>query len=118
MTDYLTKYRNYILERLKDESCDFSRLLDYHTEKLHQFQHERFIHLLVTVLFALATVMTFIAVAVFETVVLIPLAVLFLVLLIPYIKHYFFLENTVQKLYKDYDSIYSKVYGMSQEDEK
>jgi len=107
MTDYLTKYRKYILERLEDESCDFSQLLDYHTEKLHQFQHERFIHLLVTVLFALATVMTFIAVAVFET-----------VALIPYIKHYFFLENTVQKLYKDYDCIYRKVYGISQEVEK
>ena len=40
---------------------------------------------------------------------------LLLVLLIPYIKHYYFLENTVQLLYKDYDKIYKKVYGFSQE---
>lgn len=116
MTEYLTKYREYILSRLEDENCDYKQLLDYHTEKIKFFQHERFIHLIVTVLFTVCAIMTFIAVAVWEKLVLIPLAVLLLALLIPYIKHYYFLENTVQKLYKDYDKIYKKVYGFSQED--
>ncbi|MBQ8967920.1 hypothetical protein [Ruminococcus sp.] len=118
MTEYLTSYRRYILACLEDESCDFEKLLDYHEEKLHQFQHERFIHLIVMALFALCTVMTVLAVVIYEKLTLIPLAVLLLCLLVPYIKHYFFLENTVQKLYKDYDAIYKKVHGFSQEDLK
>ncbi|MBO5448983.1 MAG: hypothetical protein J5994_06605 [Ruminococcus sp.] len=118
MTEYLTKYREYILSQLEDENCDLRQLLEYHREKIRFFQHERFVHLLVTVLFGLSAVMTFIAVAVWECLMLIPLAVLLLALLIAYIKHYYFLENTVQKLYKDYDRIYKKVYGFSQEDGK
>ena len=93
-------------------------MLDYHKEKLSHFQHERLIHLIVTVLFALCTVAVILVIAVTEKLLLIPLAALLLVLLVPYIKHYFFLENTVQLLYKDYDAIYRKVYGFSQEEQK
>ena len=118
MTEYLTKYRKYIISCLEDENCDKARLLEYHTEKLHQFQHERLIHLMVTILFAVCTVITILFIAVFEKLMLIPLASLLLVLLVPYIKHYFFLENTVQLLYKDYDAICKKVFGFSQEDMK
>ena len=114
MTKYLTEYRQYILSCLEKEDFDFKQLLDYHSEKIKFFQHERFIHLIVTVLFAIATVMTILAIVIWQNITLIPLAVLLLVLLIPYIKHYFFLENTVQALYKDYDKIYEKVYGLSQ----
>jgi hypothetical protein len=64
------------------------------------YQHERFIHLLVMALIALLTLMSFIATA-WHTEFL-PLAALFLVLLVPYIFHYYFLENSVQKLYKLY----------------
>ncbi len=118
MTEYLTNYRKYILECIENENCDYSKLLDYHIEKLHQFQHERFIHLIVMALFALCTVMTILAIAIFDKLLLIPLAALLMGLLVPYIKHYFFLENTVQLLYKDYDTIYKKVHGLSQEDLK
>ena len=58
--------------------------------------------------------MTFIAIVVWESMRLIPLAVLCLVLLVPYIRHYYFLENTTQKLYEDYDRINEKVNGISQ----
>ena len=33
------------------------------------------------------------------------LAVLFLALLVPYIKHYYFLENSVQKMYLIYNKL-------------
>lgn len=90
MTEYLTNYRKYILECIENENCDYSKLLDYHSEKLHQFQHERFIHLIVMALFALCTVMTILAIAIFDKLLLIPLAALLMGLLVPYIKHYFF----------------------------
>lgn len=114
MTKYLSEYRRFILECLKDDTYNFKQLLDYHKDKIKFFQHERFIHLIVTVLFAIATIITIVAIVLSEKITLIPLAVLLLVLLIPYIKHYFFLENTTQLLYKDYDEIYNKVYGISQ----
>lgn len=37
------------------------------------------------------------------------LCVLFLVLLIPYIGHYYLLENEVQKMYIQYDEIWKRV---------
>ena len=69
------------------------------------FQHERLIHLIVTVLFALMTILVFLlAVTNFS-----PwngvLLLLLLVLLIPYIKHYWLLENGTQKLYEYYDKL-------------
>lgn len=118
MTEYLKQYRRYILACMEDESCDLAQLLDYHSEKLKFFQHERFIHLVVTFMVAIAVVMLFIAVAVTETLILIPLALILLVLLAFYLKHYYFLENTVQQLYKDYDVMYGRLHGISQEDKK
>jgi uncharacterized membrane protein len=69
------------------------------------FQHERLIHLIVTVLFALMTVMTLFASLLITQPILLVLELLFLVLLIPYIKHYYLLENGTQKLYEYYDAI-------------
>lgn len=67
------------------------------------FQHERLIHLIVTVLFALLTVITLLANLFLQQPLLLVLSLLFLVLLVPYIKHYYLLENGVQKLYEYYD---------------
>lgn len=114
MTKYLTAYKKYILNCLNDNSVDFKQLLKYHSEKIKFFQHERFIHLIVTVLFAILTIMCILAIVIWQNINIVPLAVLLLVLLIPYIKHYYFLENSVQLLYKYYDQIYEKAYGFSQ----
>ena len=69
------------------------------------FQHERLIHLIVTALFAIMTILVFLlAVTRFELWVGVLLALL-LVLLIPYIRHYWLLENGTQKLYFYYDKL-------------
>lgn len=73
-------------------------------------QHERLIHYLVTMTFA---IITFLAVLAFvicghigsSAPELVPLIVLLLVLLVPYIRHYYILENGVQKLYSLYDEL-------------
>lgn len=103
MTKYLTTYRRYILSQLERQDADLPRLIEYHEKHLGFFMHERLIHLLVMMLFALMTMACFLLIAVTEKLILIPLAAALLCLLIPYIKHYYFLENTVQALYKDYD---------------
>lgn len=81
------------------------------------FQHERLIHLIVTVLFGLATVITIPACLITTELALLVLGGLFLCLLFPYIIHYFHLENGVQQLYLYYGRLelianpeYKKIY--------
>ena len=69
------------------------------------FSHERLVHLLVTLAFAVLFLMTLFMALTNGSVGIYILAVLFLVLLVPYIKHYYFLENSVQKMYLIYNKI-------------
>lgn len=69
------------------------------------FQHERLIHLIVTVLFALMTILVFLLAVTNFALWTGVLLLLLLVLLIPYIKHYWLLENGTQKLYQYYDKL-------------
>lgn len=79
------------------------KLMDDLLIQISFFQHERLIHLIVTVLFALMTTATMLGMLLTTQPILIALMVLLLVLLIPYIRHYYILENGVQKLYTYYD---------------
>lgn len=69
------------------------------------FQHERLIHLLVTLAFALFTLVTLFVCCFIRLLPIYLLMTLFLALLIPYIRHYFILENGVQKLYQYHDGL-------------
>jgi len=69
------------------------------------FQHERLIHLIVTVVFAILTILVFLGCMLISRQELFVLVALLLVLLAPYIRHYYILENGVQKLYGYYDSL-------------
>lgn len=109
MRKYLNDYRSYIKNQLEGEGCDWEALAREHLVKIEFFQHERLVHLIVMVLFALMTLGTLIAFVVTESVGLLVLTVLFVGLLIPYIRHYYFLENQTQELYKDYDKICEKL---------
>ncbi|MBO5487908.1 MAG: hypothetical protein J5988_13460, partial [Eubacterium sp.] len=60
---------------------------------------------IVTVLFALLAVLTLFASLLIENLLLLVLFAMFLILLIPYIRHYYILENGVQKLYENYDKL-------------
>ena len=69
------------------------------------FQHERLIHLLVTMLFGLATVITIPMYLITHEIALLVLSLLFIGLLVPYVVHYFNLENGVQSLYLYYNKV-------------
>ncbi len=69
------------------------------------FAHERQIHLFVTLTFALLTVIAMAATVIAGGIGMIILSLLLLALLIPYIRHYYILENSVQKMYRYYDRI-------------
>ena len=76
-----------------------------HLVQIGFFMHERLVHLIVTVLFAVLSVGTALF---FVAQPSIPILLLFgalLILLIPYIMHYYLLENGVQKMYSQYDEL-------------
>ena len=110
MTEYLTNYMKYIEEKLEKcgTSSEIDEILSEHLDKISFMQHERIVHFLVTMLFSIILAI-FIAVLIFTpNIPSLLLVTIILVLLIFYIKHYYFLENTVQKMYKVYDSILEK----------
>ena len=84
-------------------------LAEYHAEMVKNFQWERLIHLKVTLFFAGLT-LAMVGVAVWLSVAfcdvlwtLVPLYLacgILVVLEVFYVKHYYFLENHIQKLYK------------------
>ena len=96
------------MENLSTEGFSVQEKEELRREVLIQiqfFQHERLIHLIVTVTFAILTVMSVLGFVATTQIGLLVLTGMLLVLLIPYIRHYYILEDGVQKLYQYYDSI-------------
>ena len=83
----------------------WSDVLQEHLIQIGCFQHERLVHLIVTVTFAILTLISIVVALMICNPALDALTLLFLVLLIPYIMHYYTLENEVQKMYVQYDRI-------------
>ena len=117
MKKRILTYRKYIDSLLaSDKQSDWKYIKQEHITQVAFFQHERLVHLIVTVTFAvleLLTVCAYVIVGALDSTLSFPLlilALLIIVLLIPYIKHYYLLENEVQKMYKQYDRIAQKVY--------
>ncbi len=102
---YFSEYIASVIAALDKEDTDFKKLKDEMLTKIAFMQHERLIHLLVTILFAVLMFLCLIGFFVSENIGILAAAVLMLVLLVPYIAHYYFLENGVQKLYSLYDRV-------------
>lgn len=69
------------------------------------FQHERLIHLLVTMTFALLSTLSILSSLFYASILLGVVILLLLFLTVSYVVHYYFLENGVQKLYLFFDKI-------------
>ena len=117
MKKRILTYRKYIDSLLaSDKQSDWKYIKQEHITQVAFFQHERLVHLIVTVTFAvleLLTVCAYVIVGAIDSTLSFPLlilALLIIVLLIPYIKHYYLLENEVQKMYVQYDRIAQKAY--------
>lgn len=82
---------------------DWGREKSEHLTQISFFMHERLIHLIVTALFAVLTFLVFLALMNSFSWALAALFAALLVLLVPYIMHYYLLENSVQKMYDQYD---------------
>lgn len=118
MTKYLKAYIAEAEKRFCSVStiAELQKLLSEHKDKIAFMQHERIVHFLVTMMFALI-LSIFFAVTVFaENPAILLLVTIMIVLLGFYIKHYYFLENTVQRMYVIYDDILAKIDEISSEE--
>ena len=110
MEQRILQYRKSIDEWLEktEQSAQVSQeiLRDKREEHLYQigfFQQERLIHLIVTVTFALLEMLAIFLNVISDRLFSLLLPVVILILLVPYIRHYYILENEVQKMYVQYD---------------
>ena len=87
---------------------DWKEVAVRHLVKIEFYQHERLIHLIVTALFAVMEMLCVATLLVTANLWSLALMIMILVLLVPYIGHYYFLENSVQELYLIYDVILSR----------
>ena len=105
MKKYLYDYIKEIDDIIDNKKIN-QDIIDEHLIKIGFFQHERFIHLIVT-LFYMILFLIFMGLGVIHFSFLI-IAFILLIFLICYIIHYFRLENGVQYLYKQYDKMIEK----------
>ena len=103
MKKYIKDYLKEIEEKLNENSKFSDKEKEKFKDKILYFQHERLIHLLVTLFYAVFLI-AFIFLSIIFPVFLIPCFGC-LIFLLFYVIHYFFLENAVQYLYKLYDKI-------------
>ena len=97
----MKKQINDYLKYLENNKVDKKELI----VKISFYQHERLIHLIVTCLVAISAILfTFMGLLLNNYLLLIVSIILF-ILFTFYIIHYYFLENSIQKMYLYYDKI-------------
>ena len=108
MKNQVKEYEKFIKEMI--ENKEFSKeLLAYHNEMIHCFQHERLIHLIITLFFVLVAIFFLILTGLVigncgeDLMIMWPLytvALIVTILAVAYVKYYHFLENHIQELYR------------------
>lgn len=111
MRKRILSYRNKIDNLLKENSSqtDWESVCEEHLIQIGFFQHERLIHLLVTLTFAIMAMGVMGIIIISGMMSLVLLEILLLVLLVPYIMHYYLLENEVQHMYEQYDEMLKRL---------
>lgn len=107
MRKRILQYRKRIDAILKilPEGTNWQVVLTEHLQQIAFFQHERLVHLIVTMTFAVLTLGSMGIALLTKILPLLLLTAALTVLLVPYIFHYYLLENEVQKMYVQYDQM-------------
>lgn len=122
MKERILNYMSYIDKLLEEDASqkkvDYEELKKEHLVQIEFFMHERLVHLLVTLAFAIFGFGDFFVLVTNFQPGLVALFIAILILLIPYIMHYYLLENGVQKMYKQYDEMCRRAAGENGENSK
>ena len=106
MKEYMKEYIGDIDRKINNNYKFSSDEIDDFLFKMKLFQKERVIHLVITLSYVFFTILFL-----FITKYIFAMFIIFFILLIFdgfYVYHYFFLENSVQYMYKQYDKIKNK----------
>ena len=109
MGGYITTYMKAVEAALENEDTDFETLKREHLVQIEFIQHERLVHLMVTIMCCL---LLFIGLGVFFVsgmTAFMAVNGLMLILVFSYLLYYFFIENSTQELYKQYNRICAKL---------
>ena len=113
MKKRILSYMSFIDDLLyrdrEDMQEDYEKLVTEHLQQLAFFMHERQVHLYVMILFALLAMADFFVMVISFENGLVLLFLALLVLLIPYIMHYYLLENSCQYMYTQYDEMKRRI---------
>ena len=118
MKKRILAYLDYIDNLLLEEDREWEEEIKNHLVQIGFFAHERLVHLIVMVLFAIGTIITILYLNYSGELIIFALVVALMVLLIPYVMHYYLLENSVQKMYVQYDAMQNKLkkaFSMNEE---
>ncbi len=118
MKERVLTYLEYIDKLLEKDDLDWENEIRKHLIQIGFFAHERLVHLIVTVLFAIGTIICVLYLNFSGSMIILALVVALLILLIPYIMHYYLLENSVQRMYKQYDKMLNKLNSSFSMEEK
>ena len=109
MKESLKEYNEYLDKVIESKKVDNKEdLLEEILIQIKFFQHERLVHLIVTFMTALATILFLFFSVLLESIGMTLLFIITFCLFVPYIFHYYYLENGVQALYKKYFQIKEK----------
>ncbi len=103
MNEYIKDYIGEIDKKINDNHKFSSEEIESFIFKIKLFQKERVIHLVITLSYVFFTILFL-----FLTKYIFMIFIVFFILLIFdgfYVYHYFFLENSVQYMYKQYDKM-------------
>ena len=116
METYLKRHEAFIRQQLAaaGDGADWAGLARFHRMQIEYMQHERLIHLLVTLFFGLCAMLTMFFFVLHPQVAVGILLLLLLALVVPYIAHYYKLENGVQRWYHLANEIESRCGNVSQ----
>ena len=116
MEAYLKRHEAFVRGQLDSsgDGADWAGLAHFHRTQIEYVQHERLVHLLVTLFFGLCTLLTLLFLVLHPQVPMGVLLLLLLVLLVPYLAHYYRLENGVQRWYHLANEIESRAGRVAQ----
>ena len=110
MKEFCREHEEWLRAEL-DKKGPSQNLLDTHLEKLRWLQHERLMHLIVMCITIICELVSLcLCLIVFKTWVSLTITLVILVVLLFYVLHYFFLENTTQHWYRLAEEIMEKLY--------
>ena len=101
MYEYMKRHEAFVRSHIDSasSSTDWAALAEYHERQIRHMQHERLVHLLVMLFVGLFALLTLLFLVSRPSLTVAALVLLLLVLFVPYLVHYYRLENGVQRWY-------------------